>query len=85
MLDRCRNLCIIIPMEEESNIGRLYIINETNSNQDTLTNIAPAMFLYIFEIIEKDLQVKINKIFEKISYKEMTINGITQAIQDMMN
>jgi len=42
--------------------------------------IGPASFLYIFDILEKQLQVPACDIFQNHTYEVMTISNLTEAL-----
>lgn len=47
---------------------------------DRDAEIHPVSFLYIFSILEKELQVPVFKIFETNTYEVMTISALSKAI-----
>ena len=46
---------------------------------DETLKIAPANFIYIFDIIEKQLELPIHKVVETHSFMVMTINNLATA------
>ena len=47
------------------------------------SGIAPASFLYIFDILEKQLQIPVHDIFKTHTFEVMTTDGLTAAIYNL--
>ena len=48
------------------------------------SRITPADFLYIFDQIEKKLNIPVCKVFESHSFEIMTINNLSTVFYDML-
>jgi len=55
-------------------------LEDTDSLVDRDLGIAPVNFLYIFDILEKDLQIAVCEVLETITYQVMTIESLATAI-----
>lgn len=55
-------------------------IDKNRSLIDKETKIAPVNFLYIFDILENELQLPVCKIFEDNTYEVMCIENLANAI-----
>ena len=55
-------------------------LDDNASLVDKNLRIAPADFLYIFDILEKEVQVNVYDVLKDNTYHVMTVNGLATAI-----
>lgn len=56
------------------------IESEEISLLDTKLDIPPADFLYIFDILEKNLELPVTEIFQDSNYIVMKVNNLSDAL-----
>lgn len=65
------------------NVTGIKIESEETSLLDTKLGIPPADFLYIFELLEKNLELPVIDIFRDSNYLVMKLNNLSDAIFEL--
>jgi hypothetical protein len=69
--------------ESIKDVTGITILDKDTSLIGSNMSILPAKFLYIFELLEKKLQLPVHDIYKEYTFEVMTIENLTDALFDL--
>lgn len=69
--------------EAVKDVTGITIFDKDTSLIDSKMNILPAQFLYIFDLLEKKLQIPVHDIYIKQTFEVMTVGNLTDALFEL--